>query len=125
MTYTIEKGWITDIRGGVEAGILKSYMDRFKDPRGQDMSHVGWGMNPQAKWHRMVPRDFPGGMGMELRAFYGNVLWSTGPNNELGGKNDTACHVDIPMRDCSLFLDDEPVGIEGDIVIKEIQMEHG
>ena len=72
-----------------------------------------------------APGDFPGGMGMEPRAFYGNVLWSTGPNNELGGKNDTACHVDIPMRDCSLFLDGEPVVIDGDIVVKEIQMERG
>ncbi|MBE7198182.1 MAG: leucyl aminopeptidase, partial [Parafilimonas terrae] len=53
---------------------------------------------------------------------YGNVMFSTGPNNELGGPNDTPCHVDIPMRNCSLFLDDEPVVIDGDIVVKEIQL---
>ena len=28
----------------------------------------------------------------------GNVLFSTGPNGELGGPNDTLCHVDVPMR---------------------------
>ena len=53
-------------------------------------------------------------MGMELRSFYGNVMFSTGPNNELGGPNDTASHLDIPMRNCSLFLD-------GDIAVKEMQ----
>ena len=122
ITYTIEKGWITDIRGGLEAQIVKSYMESFGDKRGYGMSHVGWGMNPQAKWHNFVPGQFPGGMGMEPRSFYGNVMFSTGPNNELGGANDTACHLDIPMRGNSLFLDGEPVVIDGDIVVKDIQM---
>ncbi|WP_136685515.1 leucyl aminopeptidase [Falsirhodobacter xinxiangensis] len=123
ITYTIEKGWITDIRGGLEAQIVKEYMASFNDKRGFGMSHVGWGMNPNAKWHNFVPGTFEGGMGMEPRSFYGNVMFSTGPNNELGGPNDTACHLDIPMRGCSLFLDDAAVVIDGDIVVKEIQMD--
>jgi 2,5-dihydroxypyridine 5,6-dioxygenase len=122
ITYTIEKGWITDIRGGLDAELVKSYMAAFNDDRGRGMSHVGWGMNPHAKWHNLVPGAFPGGMGMEPRSFYGNVMFSTGPNNELGGPNDTPCHLDIPMRGCSLFLDDEPVVVDGDIVVKPIQM---
>ncbi|OUE39552.1 leucyl aminopeptidase [Billgrantia desiderata SP1] len=123
ITYTIEKGWITNIQGGLEAEIVKSYMASFGDERGFGMSHVGWGMNRDAKWHRMVPGEFPGGMGMEPRSFYGNVMFSTGPNNELGGTNDTACHLDIPMRNCSLFLDGNPVLINGDIVDKDIAIQ--
>ena len=84
---------------------------------------IGWGMNPQAKWHNFVPGAFPGGMGMEPRSFYGNVMFSTGPNNELGGPNDTHCHLDIPMRNCSLFLDDAPIVIDGDIVVPDMKME--
>ena len=122
ITYTIEKGWITNIQGGLEAEIVKSYMASFNDKRGFGMSHVGWGMNRDAKWHRMVPGEFPGGMGMEPRSYYGNVMFSTGPNNELGGTNDTACHLDIPMRNCSIFLDDEPIVRDGDIVKKEIMI---
>ena len=61
-------------------------------------------------------------MGMEPRSFYGNVMFSTGPNNELGGPNDTHCHLDIPMRNCSLFLDDQAIVIDGDIVVKDIQL---
>ncbi len=121
IVYTIESGWVTDIRGGLEAELVKSYMASFDDNRGYAMSHIGWGMNPDAKWHRMTPGDFPGGMGMEPRSFLGNVLFSTGPNNELGGKNDTACHLDIPLRGCSLFLDDEAVVIDGKIIPPEIQ----
>jgi 2,5-dihydroxypyridine 5,6-dioxygenase len=83
------------------------------------MSHIGWGLDERAQWHSLV--QFPGGMGMELRSFFGNVLFSTGPNNELGGPNDTACHVDIPMRGCSLFLDDRPIVVNGDVVVKEMR----
>lgn len=117
--YTVEKGFVQDIRGGLEAELIKSYMAEFNDPRGMGMSHVGWGLDHRANWHGLT--QFPGGMGMELRSFYGNVMFSTGPNNELGGPNDTACHLDIPMRGCSLFLDDEPIILDGDIVVKEMQ----
>jgi 2,5-dihydroxypyridine 5,6-dioxygenase len=119
ITYTIEKGIIRDIRGGLDAELVKSYMAAFNDARGFGMSHVGWGLDERAKWHGLT--QFPGGMGMELRSFYGNVMFSTGPNNELGGPNDTACHLDIPMRNCSLFLDDEPIVLKGEIAVKEMR----
>lgn len=119
ITYTIEKGVIRDIRGGLDAELVKSYMESFGDPRGYGMSHVGWGLDHRAQWHGLT--QFPGGMGMELRSFYGNVMFSTGPNNELGGPNDTPCHLDIPMRNCSLFLDDEPIVVDGKIAVKEMQ----
>ncbi len=121
VVYTIENGWITDIRGGLEADLISAYMASFDDQRGLGMSHVGWGMNPDAHWHNLAPGLFPGGMGMEPRSFLGNVMFSTGPNNELGGQNDTACHLDIPMRNCSLFLDDEAIVLEGKIVPKTLQ----
>ena len=49
------------------------------------------------------------------------MLFSTGPNSELGGPNDTPCHIDIPMRNCSLYLDDEPVIIDGEFVIDDLK----
>lgn len=111
---TVEKGWITDIRGGLDAELMKSYIESFDDPRGYGMSHVGWGLDPRAHWHGLT--QFPGGMGMELRSFAGNVMFSIGPNNELGGPNDTPCHFDIPMRGCDLLLDGEPVVKGGRLV---------
>lgn len=111
---TVEQGFITDIRGGLDADLLSSYIRSFDDPRGYGMSHVGWGLDPRAHWHGLT--QFPGGMGMELRSFEGNVMFSIGPNNELGGANDTPCHFDIPMRGCDLLLDDEPVVRGGRVV---------
>jgi 2,5-dihydroxypyridine 5,6-dioxygenase len=119
VTLTIEKGFVTDIRGGLDAELLSSYITSFDDPRGYGMSHVGWGLDERAHWHGLT--QFPGGMGMELRSFYGNVMFSIGPNNELGGPNDTPCHFDIPMRGCSLFLDDVPIVVDGDVVVPDMQ----
>jgi 2,5-dihydroxypyridine 5,6-dioxygenase len=119
VTLTIEDGFIRDIRGGLDAELLRSYIESFDDPRGYGMSHVGWGLDERAHWHGLT--QFGGGMGMELRSFYGNVMFSIGPNNELGGPNDTACHFDIPMRGCSLYLDDELIVDAGELTVAEMR----
>ena len=121
---TIEGGFIRDIRGGagssgLDADLLRGYIESFHDPRGYGMSHVGWGLDERAHWHGLM--QFPGGMGMELRSFYGNVMFSIGPNNELGGPNDTACHFDIPMRGNSLYLDDELIVDAGELTVSEMR----
>jgi 2,5-dihydroxypyridine 5,6-dioxygenase len=116
---TVEAGRIVDIRGGVDAELLKDYMAGFDDPDAYGISHVGWGLMKEARWSGLATDRRS--IGMESRSFYGNVLFSTGPNGELGGANDTQCHVDIPMRGCSLFLDGEPVIIDGDVVVEEMK----
>jgi 2,5-dihydroxypyridine 5,6-dioxygenase len=50
------------------------------------------------------------------------VLFSTGPNLELGGTNDTACHMDLPMRQCSLWLDDVLIVDHGDVVHPDVRV---
>lgn len=119
VTITIEKGTIQDIRGGLDAELLRDYIADFDDPKGYGISHIGWGCNEKARWSGLA--NDGRGIGMEPRAFYGNTLFSTGPNQELGGSNDTQCHIDIPMRNCSVFLDDEPVIIDGEFVIDELK----
>ena len=49
--------------------------------------------------------------GTEPRAFAGNFLYSCGAN-EVAGRF-TAGHFDLPMRKCSVSLDDIPVVLEG------------
>jgi 2,5-dihydroxypyridine 5,6-dioxygenase len=48
-------------------------------------------------------------------------MFSIGPNNELGGPNDTPCHFDIPMRGCSLYLDDELIVDAGELTVPEMR----
>lgn len=115
---TISDGYIDAIRGGIDADLFRDYINSFQDDRGRAISHIGWGCNENARWSGLAHDGR--GLGMESRAFYGNVLFSIGPNQELGGQNDTPCHLDIPMRNCSLYLDDEPVLIDGEFVVEEL-----
>jgi 2,5-dihydroxypyridine 5,6-dioxygenase len=115
----IEKGRVTDVRGDLEADLLRDYMEGFADPDAYGISHIGWGLNEHARWSGLLTDTRS--IGMEARSFYGNVLFSTGPNAELGGTNRTACHLDIPMRGCSLYLDERPIVIDGDVVVDEMK----
>ncbi len=116
---TIEDGLIQDISGDFDADLLRDYMAGFDDEKAYGIAHIGWGMLESAKWGILATDRR--GIGMHGRSFYGNVLFSTGPNGELGGTNDTLCHVDIPMRNCSLYLDDQPIVVDGDIVVDEMK----
>jgi 2,5-dihydroxypyridine 5,6-dioxygenase len=112
--FTIRAGFVTDITGGLDAEVLADYMRGFDDPNAYGISHIGWGLERRASWASVATMQ--AGIGMEARCFYGSVLFSTGPNLEVGGTNETPCHFDIPMRNCSLFLDDVPVVVDGEVV---------
>jgi 2,5-dihydroxypyridine 5,6-dioxygenase len=116
----IERGQIQDIRGGFDAELLRDYIAGFDDPKAYGISHIGWGCNEKARWSGLA--NDRRSIGMESRAFYGSVLFSTGPNQELGGTNDTACHIDLGMRGCSFFLDDEAILIDGEFVIDDLKV---
>ncbi|NAR28606.1 2,5-dihydroxypyridine 5,6-dioxygenase [Acinetobacter haemolyticus] len=109
VTLEIEKGFITGIHGGFEAEYLRDYMHYFKDPEAFGISHIGWGLQPKAQWTAMGLYDKNDGMCMDARAFNGNFLFSTGPNTEVGGSRKTPCHMDIPLRNCTVKLDDRVV----------------
>jgi 2,5-dihydroxypyridine 5,6-dioxygenase len=115
----VEDGMVIDVRGGLSAALLRDYMDEFADdPRRVEVAHIGWGLNDRARWSRLATAQR--GFGMEARSFYGCVMFATGPNAELGGTNTSPCHLDIPMRGCSLFLDDEPILLGGQFAVAEL-----
>lgn len=120
---TIEKGMVVKIAGDhLDAELLRAFMARWNDPRAYAISHIGWGMDEKAQWDFLASSPLASQtFGVDARSYYGNVLFSTGPNVELGGTNDTACHCDIPLRGCSLFLDGEPIVDAGRIVPAELQ----
>ena len=115
---TIRKGYVVEIQGeGMDATLLRSYIESFSDPRGYAVSHIGWGLNERAKWHHMAATpNLAGEYVMNALSFYGNVLFSTGPNTELGGTNDTPCHMDLPMQGCNLWLDGVQIIEAGKVV---------
>ena len=100
----IEKDFITRIDGhGLDADLMRSYLAAWNEREAYAVSHVGWGMNPQARWDAMAFYDKNDFNGTELRAFAGNFLYSTGAN-EVAGRH-TLGHFDLPLRNCSVELD--------------------
>src|SRR5207244_1053106 len=77
------------------------------DMDGHAISLLGWGLNPQGRWDAIALHgDDPKRHHAGARCFAGNFLFSTGPNSQGGGKRTTKGHYDVPMRDCTVTLDD-------------------
>lgn len=119
VALTIRDGYIRAIEGEFDALYLGDYMAQFRDPEGYAVSHLGWGLEPRAHWTALGLYDKRQSNAMEARSFAGNFMFSTGPNAEGGGNRRTPCHLDIPMRGCSLWLDGAPVLDAGEIVAGE------
>ena len=124
ITLTIKSGYITDISGGgIEGIFMRDFMKSFNDPKAYAVSHIGWGLDDKASWSFMgTSPDAPLTVGQDGRAYYGNVLFSTGPNTEVGGTNHTDCHLDIPLKGCSLTLDGKPIVTDGVIIPEDMRV---
>lgn len=117
----IRDGFIRKVEGSVDAKAFTHWLDRNKrsaddlDPYA--VSHLGFGLHPYAFWdHIILHGNEPDRMDSSARVFSGNFLFSTGPNNDMGGKRDTKGHIDTPMIDCSVLLDNELVLDHGKFV---------
>lgn len=121
ITLTVRDGFVRSIEGGVDAALMRDFMEAYKDPEAYAMAHIGWGMQPRCFWHTLSLLDREQTVGMDARAYEGNFLFSLGPNNEVGGPRKTACHLDIPLRNCTVKVDDIVVVQEGKVVDEAFQ----
>ncbi|MDM0043908.1 polymer-forming cytoskeletal protein [Variovorax dokdonensis] len=114
ITLHIEADYVTRIEGsGLDAELMRSYFEAWGDRNAYAVSHVGWGMNPRARWDALTMYDRNDVNGTELRVFAGNFLFSTGANENAG--RFTKGHFDIPMRACSITVDGRPVVTDGQL----------
>jgi 2,5-dihydroxypyridine 5,6-dioxygenase len=116
---TIKDDQIVRIEGvGVDADLLRCYWAAWEKQEGHracySVSHVGFGLNQAARWDSLMFYDKRDCNGTELRAIAGNFLYSTGAN-EVAGRF-TEGHFDLPMRNCTVALDDHVVVRDGVLV---------
>jgi 2,5-dihydroxypyridine 5,6-dioxygenase len=105
----IENGVIVSVEGKTDAKLMRDFSDAHKkhddDDEPYHVSHLGWGLNPNAVIDQIAVHgpniERIGGTG---RAWPGSFLFSTGPNSQSGGTNDTACHIDTPMFGCTVMI---------------------
>ena len=98
----------------MDAELFSSYLAAWEEPEAYAVSHLGWGMNHACRWDVLPLYDKADVNGTELRAFAGNFLWSTGAN-EVAGRFCRG-HFDLPMRNCTVTLDGDPVVVNGVLV---------
>ncbi len=124
----IREGHIVGIEGGMDAKLMRDWLeDGRSSPRDRDpyaVSHLGWGMNPQALWYGIALHgELPERHRAAARTFPGNFLFSTGPNTQGGGKRTTRGHYDVPMRDCTMALEGRVVIDRGRIVDEKMKVQ--
>ena len=108
---TLESDYVTRIEGeGTDAELMRRYLAAWGDREAYAVSHVGFGMNPAARYEALTLYDQRDTNGTELRAVSGNFLFSTGAN-EFAGRY-TAGHFDIPVMKTTIKVD-------GTVVVKE------
>ncbi len=127
VTVTVRDGFIVDIDGDLDAKLMREWLeDNREGPADRDpfaVSHLGWGLNPQARWYWLALQgDTPERARAAARVFPGNFLFSTGPNSEGGGSRRTRGHYDVPMRDCSVILDNKTIIHKGKIVDEKMKV---
>ncbi|MFO7854958.1 MAG: peptidase M29 [Paracoccaceae bacterium] len=115
VTLTLKNDYVTSIEGeGTEAELMRRYLAAWRDPDAYAISHVGWGLNPAARYEALTMYDQRDTNGTELRCFAGNFLFSTGAN-EFAGRF-TEGHFDLPVRGCDIALDGKLVVRAGEPV---------
>ncbi|SVB03986.1 uncharacterized protein METZ01_LOCUS156840 [marine metagenome] len=110
----IQDDYVVSIDGeGTDAELFRRYFAAWGDREAYAVSHVGWGMNPGARYESLAMYDQRDTNGTELRTFAGNFLYSTGAN-EYAGRHSEG-HFDLPLRGCTIRLDDEVVVKKGEL----------
>lgn len=105
---TIEDDFVTAIDGdGTDTELMRRYLAAWDDRNAYAVSHVGWGLNPAARYEALTMYDQRDTNGTELRCFAGNFLFSTGANEF--ANRFTKGHFDLPVRGCDIALDGELV----------------
>ncbi len=115
VTLQIKDDFIKEIEGkGLDADLMRSYFAAWGDREAYAVSHVGWGMNKEARWDAMAMYDRADLNCTEQRVFAGNFLYSTGANEVVD--RYTLGHFDLPLKDCTLYVDNTHVIERGQLV---------
>jgi 2,5-dihydroxypyridine 5,6-dioxygenase len=116
IVLTIEQDYITKIEGsGVDAQLMREYIAAWGDKAAYAVSHVGYGLNPAARFDSMAMFDKRDFNGTELRCAAGSFLYSTGANESAG--RYTLGHFDLPTKYCTVALDGAVVVDAGTVVV--------
>lgn len=102
----VEAGFITRIKGGKQARMLREDLENQGDPNSFNIAELGLGLNPQC---RML------GIMLEDEGVMGTAHIGIGTNITLGGKIKAPCHYDLIVWNPRVEVD-EKVIIDGKVL---------
>ena len=114
VTLTVERGVITEVSGGLEAQVFRRWLDSFADPNMYRLAHYSLGFNPG------VSR--PTGRIVEDERVFGCIEMGIGSQGvQIGGLTwQAASHTDGIVLSPSIYLDGEPLEVDGRYVHPEV-----
>ena len=108
----IREGYVSDVSGGLDAFLIKDYLQSWEEPGVFATSHIGLGMLPRAQWSALAFYEKHEILGMDGRSVQGNLsLFSTGPNRFTG--RHVEAHLDIPVHGQTVTLGDDVIIEDG------------
>ena len=115
IVLTVENGYATRIEGA-GCGAAARVRGHVQDPQAYAISHIGWGPAAAGELdHAGAVR--PGGDHRHgCAGLRGQFPVLAGAEQRGGGSRTTACHIDIPLRRCTVRLDGREVVREGNVL---------
>jgi leucyl aminopeptidase (aminopeptidase T) len=107
---TIKDGMAVKIEGKY-GHVLREMMEACHDPNIYNLAEISLGLNPKARFSG-IPLETEAGVGVAQVAF--------GNNRGYYGHTDAVAHLDTVVPDVSLYLDEEPIMLDGKLLVGEI-----
>ncbi len=107
----VENGRVVQIEGGVDAFLLREWLAAQRMPCAYEVGVVGWGTDHRSRWDRVSWHFYePAGV-MDSESYYGNIRIGLGNNASamLRGENRCKPHIDIQLRNCDVWVDEEQI----------------
>lgn len=110
LTIEVKSGRVASIHGGTEAQQLKEILEKREIAASNLAAEFAVGTNPKCLF---VPKS------REIKKKLGTCHVAIGDNLSLGGNVDASLHLDIVMLRPNVFIDEQPLLIDGEL--KEVK----
>jgi len=107
-----ERGRATLIEGGLDAFLLRSHLEAYRDPNAFAAGHVAWGTDHRASWTAPLVQFPEAGAGnADTEGFLGSVQVELGSNDDqfFRGTIRSNAHIGLCLLEASVALDGECV----------------
>jgi 2,5-dihydroxypyridine 5,6-dioxygenase len=111
VTLEFVDGRVVDIRGGLDAFLLREHLASYEDPNALLAGHIAWGTDHRAKWTAPLAQFPEAGAGnADSEGYYGNVQIQIGSNNDqfFRGVNRSDAHIGMCILGANVELDGKP-----------------